>query len=1173
MDYKKSMSYEEINDLRAATNNFLTEFEKTNISSTVRGLISRAYNEVNKDNSLTDVDDINGDLFSLVNDFSTNCVDDAITSGALTFGAKFHPTNFTESLVNLLHKYGNKEAIERSEIFKMKFSTGEIPSKKENPERFSSEMKRIFNNLSLSPNLARDFQAEYELLSLEEEDIIQNIKDQIIEDVEKTEDKQKFIADVMEEVNNVKQEYAKAAEPEEIDSDNAFSEDAGSQSSDSDDLDDAGPKGSSDSESYDFGREGKDDPEESPEESEENDSNVDEDENAEEGMGVAGTYQNEDHFGSENFRAMKIFPEDFDKHAYPELVKELKSIEDAIFAISKEAAILTYGSESWVNKQKAKHSSINLKFVQESIDYLFSQDKFFKQPKASDNIVKFKEYLETKPLIGEENYEESHRRFKILIPTSKEVIDMGIKSHGRMSSETDFGPALESYNSVLKQKFVAFMKNSGIKNYLCSLEDGCLNVIQAWKFKEGNKLYSNESYEDIYNLLSLEDFTDNAALAEIPEVGSVAPNGSVEPNTLLEDGMDEAKTVIASNPGDQNGDVKVINPVRGAEEDDKDDLQKVSEEAMSIRLSEFDKVHLPKIKAEIKRLRETCERNLKKAFDVVFTEEMIAKYNSLITKESMKKGKTPKLLKKEELYREIRKHITVVDDSKFIEYINYYKKESVSGGFFNKKGKYKKFVYMTFPSQASLEDLVSRGSRKIDWGKRFGLVAIIVFFLSGLLTLPLFIMYLLSKNSETMREHFNRYMKEEWDSDYLKFYKPILFGNEFEEGGGFWADLEKRSDNKNEFWYFTELDFKIKSKEGFEMFYSDESLINGHFPKSMLKFERSPMISAEDLSIIYLRKGDDGKIEFQEKLNKAVEELEVIAYRNSNKKALEKLDNWKKVLQDAQNLWKEKSMAITKIGLRPDRILDNYKDSLGTRAVVKNIINRGFYIPEGSNLRIKNLLPPGQYEGSMEDLVDKTFVLEITRKKWNKLYGSAAEAREALELREEELEKSLIEATPEEKDFVKSLRDSLVFKNLDRFFTFDSLINDFQSIFYKFQDNININGLVGGDGIQSQVLKGLESKRGFVTESQRDMVIKYLGGAKLEKLNPTRYEQFTARLIHDEKMKAAESSSEVSIFNPQIAKGIREKAKVSMVCEMTRRALGLETPAEKFKLETYLNNY
>lgn len=1170
MDYKKSMSYEEINDLRAATNNFLTEFEKANISSTVRGLISRAYNEVNKDNSLTDVDDINGDLFSLVNDFSTNCVDDAITSGALTFGAKFHPTNFTESLVNLLHKYGNKEAIERSEIFKMKFSTGEIPSKKENPERFSSEMKRIFNNLSLSSNLAGDFKSEYELLSLEEEDIIQSIKDQIIEDVEKTEDKQKFISDVMEEVNNVKQEYAKAAEPEEIDSDNTFSEDAGSQSSDSDDSDDAGPKASSDAENYDFGEEGKDEPEESPEKSEEE---TDEDENTEEGMGVAGTYQNEDHFGSEDFRVMKIFPEDFDKHAYPELTKELKSIEDAIFTISKEAALMTYGSESWVNKNKEKHPSLNLKFVQESIDYLFNQDKFFKQPKASDNIVKFKEYLETKPLIGEENYEESHRRFKITIPTSEEVIDMGIKSHGRMRSDSDFGPALESYNSVLKQKFVSFMKNSGIKNYLCSLEDGCLNVIQTWKFKEGNKLYSNESYEDIYNLLSLEDFTDNAALAEIPEVGTVAPNGSVEPNTLLEDGMNEAKTVIASNPGDQNGDVKVVNPMRGAEKDnEKDDLENVSEEAMSIRLSEFDKVHLPKIKSEIKRLKDLCEKNLKRAFDVVFTEEMLSKYNSLIVKEAMKKGKTPKLLKKDELYKEIRKHIKVVDESKFMDYIQYYKKESIKGGLFNKKGKYKKFVYMTFPSQAALEDLISRGARKIDWGKRFGLVAIILFFLSGWLTLPLFMLYLTSKNSETMRAQFNKFMENEWDSDYLKFYKPF-FLHSFEEGGGFWAELEKTANGSDEYWYYTELDFKIKSKEGFEMFYSDESLINGHFPKSMLKFERSPMISAEDLSIIYLRKGDDGKIEFQDKLNKAVEELEVIAYRNSNKKALEKLDNWKKVLQDAQNLWKEKSMAITKIGLRPDKIIDNYKDSLGTRAVVKNLINRGFYIPEGLNLRIKNLLPQGQYEGSLEDLVDKTFVLEITRKKWDKIYNSAAEAREALELREEELEKSLIEATPEEKSFVKNLRDSLVFKNLDRFFTFDSLINDFQSIFYKFQDNIDINSLVGGDGIQSQVLKGLESKRGFMTESQKDMVVKYLGGAKLEKLNPTRYEQFTARLIHDEKMKASESSSEVSIFNPEIAKGIRDKAKVSMVCEMTRRALGLETPAEKFKLDTYLNNY
>ena len=94
----------------------------------------------------------------------------------------------------------------------------------------------------ITNGLSREFAEEYSLLSTEEDDIVNAIKEQIVDDVERTEDKQKFISDLIEEVNEIKEEYAQAAEPKDAltegDEAELDNDDMGAQDSDNSDVDD-----------------------------------------------------------------------------------------------------------------------------------------------------------------------------------------------------------------------------------------------------------------------------------------------------------------------------------------------------------------------------------------------------------------------------------------------------------------------------------------------------------------------------------------------------------------------------------------------------------------------------------------------------------------------------------------------------------------------------------------------------------------------------------------------------------------------------------------------------------------------------------------------------------------------------------------------------------------------
>lgn len=1204
--YKKELTTEELGELRDSVNNFVTEFTKLNMSETVKGLISRAYHEANPD-SATDVDDINGDLFSLVNDFSTSVVDDAIMSKTLTFGAKLNPTNFTESLSSLLYTFGKREAQERAEIFKMKFSRGDIPSMKEDPKKFSSEVKKMFTNLALITNgLSREFAEEYSLLSTEEDDIVNAIKEQIVDDVERTEDKQKFISDLIEEVNEIKEEYAQAAEPKDAltegDEAELDNDDMGAQNSDNSDVDDgANNDESQNAEDYKFNSledmENQKDNDNDDDESNESD-NLDDDESEE--ADVLGTYQNEDvlggygahpiDIGSNGFEALKFFPSDFNTN-YNILSKELKSLEDAIKAICKSAMIETYGSEGWMNSVKKIWPGVAKINIENAASYVWSQEKFSKQSNLNDNIIRFKDYQEHQPVVNSvENFENSGRRFKFYYPNAEEALNLGIRASGKMG-KTNLGEPLTSYEGVVRDKLDAFLKSSNIKNFVCSFESGCINIIQLWRMKKGNKMYEDKSYEELYQLLSNEDFMDDGAKAVLDEVASVAPAGSINPVSASDDGIDDAKTVIETQSDDDQADVKTINPNRGSETDNEDGSE--DSEAWKIPLSDFEQKHLANLKADFKRLMQTIDKNIKIALEKTLTIDIVNEFNEYISDAAIKQGKKiPSKVTKDALIKEYINSCIKISESDFVSYIRQYKDVMSKTIWKIGKGvqKAKKFPVFIIPTQKALAKKfeqklygkISNKSKESVTGEYLALIGLYSGFnillaltAGGMVGISLL---LLMKYTNKIDLEFNRLMKDHFSSQYFKFRRDMWKSTSFDlSATNSLSKISFLKFNSNTHIYNINLNFYINSTESFEFFYSNESIVKSVLPNSLLKFEHSPMLSPEDISHLYMRKGDEGMHVLKKALEDGIERVFIIANRNHDKKAMEKLDVLRKNMDDGMKLWRNVSMTINNLGIRFDHIIPSKKNNLATQAVVKNLVNRGYLMPDKGK-KLPNILKTGEYEGSMEQLVDKTFQLELLKKHWAKLYPTATAAREALEVKDEELESSLIEATPEDKAFIKSLKDSLAYKQMDKFFTFDSLLNDFQSIFYKFKDDVNIVELVTGDGLKTKVIQGLESRRGTLSESEKLMVDRYLNNISIEGMNPTRYEQFAERILVDERNKilAKKESSENcvitdgGVFNPDIAKTIRDKAKMSVACELTRRALGLETVQELNKTNLYL---
>ena len=1179
--YNRTLSKEEIDILREETNNFATNFSKINLTETVKNIITRSYNEANNQDVADDTD-----LYSIVSNFASDTIDDSIASHALVFGQKLNPENYMESLVSICYTASKKEAEERYERFRLRFEAGDIPDSTEDYNTFMKEVKRTFTGYNLSKKFYKDFKENLNALALEENDIIETVKEALIENVEETEKKQKLIHDIIEEVNDVKSKYAEKAEPEDSSTTNDEIE-AESNSGDNDvnfgeDVDT--PPSDLNSENYKkmFGKENAEndvddsDDDETSAESDEPDEN-DTTDTDNEGLGVAATYQNEDPFGTCSAKfALNIYEEDFNTQGYPTLSKEINSIESALKSIFEDVFKNTYGSkESIKNLNKIKSVEYN-KIFDQIKEQIFN--KMTTPMKAMENVVIFKEFLENKSYVqSKENFDLSGRRIPLYFPKSEDI--MKAISQLAKIERNKLPEAYESFDTLMLTRMDHFFKK-GVKNFIFAHDsrESQINLIQLWKFKNGSRVRSEENYRDFYDMmdLSYEDLPSITSVDEIDDINASKPDNVTDVDTkpLDESAMNEVDTLFQTKPDDKYGDVKIVNPNRGSENDEGNE-DDTSEEAISLRLDEYEKEHLAKIKTEIDRCCNEAPKILRETFDQVFTPKVIGNFNKEIMKRNKKKNDDVKLVEKEDVWNYLKKNTIFVDKSTLYGKLEKYKKFYTTSGMLKrmttrKSDKNQAFEFMIVPSMNKLRSELAKGGKKLNENELLEDNTpsfLFHLFLGGAIpVLILFFFTYLKGFKNTLRKN----LKKKLDGTYI---------NVDDAPDGIWnrttAGDTKLDNFKSQMWgggnasYYIILDYKFKGKESFELFFNNKALESAFIPKSLLKFERTPLITPESLSLIFMRKSVEEYNDLKQMFNEGLEHLETIAKRDNNEMALKKVGAWRENLEKGIELFKMKNSAIARLGLCSYNIIDNKRDDVKTQYVAKNIINRGYLLPYYQQ-KLPNITTEN-YENSFENIVDRIFDLSIRKRKWESIYPDAVTAREDMEMREEKLEENLMEYSPDEKNFAKALKDTLVFRDLDKFFTFDSMLLDYKSIFYKYVEQEQIKDIIDGAGFRNQVIKGLESRRGYLDENDIYFVDKYLDGMHIENINMTRYEQFAAKLIRDRRNENLDNNVYTAVFTPRSSESIRNEAKLYLSCELTRRALGLETEKNLRETNLFLN--
>ena len=1221
-NYKKQLGKEELSIIQNSANNFVDNFSKVNMSEMVKGLINRSYNRINPVND-------NDEMDSIVTSFSNDMVDDAVASRMLTFGAKIAPANYMESLSDLLYRYAKRESQERVDLIRMKIESGDVPTIGEDKKAFTSYVNKVFNTLSLSKRLDENFRADFSNISMEEEDILNTIKKEVIKEVEKTEDKQKLIHDIMEEVQDIKQEYADKLDNNDSDSDTK--EELNGSESSKDDVDNSGSDSPDLQNSESLDMEGlfnkKKDNKNKKEEkvdakkkkeienknkaedkkakedaknkkSKEDEDNIDDGEDKE-GVGVTATYQNEDVFGGYSYHNM-FESNNFESVGFPILTKELQSFEDAYYSILKNTISETFGSKEFLENAKTKMKMvISEENINKAIESLLSKEQS-KFKGIADNIIKYKDSQLNQSLVKSnedlknESFED--KKFTINLANSNSVFNEILKTNDKFDKRYGDKFNMEGFDNKLKEKISNFFIK-GIKNFSSNInKDNSIDIYQNWKLIE-RPFNINRSFEEFYNLCSYEDFTGTDAINEVQDM---VPNNTIIDNKpIINDAMDDAKVVIKENNDNSEAETKTIDPQRGLEKNKENEM---SDEALKIPLSSYDKV----ISKEVKKEAESVAKILPKLVEEAVLDVLVrqGEYNKWVDKmdQSYIRKAGLKLISPQELAKEYVKHCTFLSSSDINSAIDtsrsllFAKKKIIPIAALPSPNYFRKYLATKFPKVPD-STLLKVGKFGLEWvvtnlvtnlvaaipiygasavgaavggassgsilGAQLGMgtaaiaTSVVV---QGLLTAG-FIVHIIKGVKNSIAGYVNSKLK----AMNLKYFKSNINLTGFLHSDKLllqrFASMFGDKINVG-----LKIDFKLNSKEGFERIYGDDILIPNTIPNSLLKFETTPVFTAEHLSNIFMRKGSDKIMSLENKFNDAIGKLERMARRDNDNKAVEKLDIWKKNLRDARRIYNQKISAISSIGLSSEHIKDRFKYNPGTQAVVKNLLNRGYLNMEGLPL-IGKLTDKKDYEHSIERLVDLTFDFHIRKNRWEKLYENASMAREDLEVREDNLEKALIEATPKDREFAEKLKSSLQFKDLDRFFTFDSIMMDFKTLFYKVNDTVDLKSLIDGDGLKTKVLQGLESKRGYIDDITKLYTDRYLAGSSIESIHPTRLEQFASKILRDTK---ASSTEEFNVLDDSVSENIRNKSILYLTMEVTRKALGCENARIKSETDQFL---
>lgn len=221
---------------------FKNEFRLLMISDTVQDIIKKALPiKVNDETQQSEIlnqahaDELN----NLINKSARDLTNDAIKGKIIktNFQEGEEATNYLDSVSQTVESFINKETNQRVNWFKLQIQNGKIPDSSKDYNTFKTKLELTFQRHVFT---VEDFdmlcQEQLDLAkTFEEEDIIENIKESVMNEINQSETRQNHLVEVMQTVQDTKKEYEEELEEKtnpETDLDmGAISEDASGENS------------------------------------------------------------------------------------------------------------------------------------------------------------------------------------------------------------------------------------------------------------------------------------------------------------------------------------------------------------------------------------------------------------------------------------------------------------------------------------------------------------------------------------------------------------------------------------------------------------------------------------------------------------------------------------------------------------------------------------------------------------------------------------------------------------------------------------------------------------------------------------------------------------------------------------------------------------------------------
>lgn len=214
-NFVSSQSISEIEKHKAA---FEKDFHQIIVSDTVQRILlastpidDSGHGEIVNDEHIEELNDMIGKA-------ARDLTKDAIKGKLIKteFNEYEQPTNFLDSISQAAEELVGKESLQRSLWFQEQIRNGKIPDASKNYESFNIYLKRLFANKNFS---VEDYETALKVRieaarSFEEENIIEEIRNSVTNEVTEAEVRQNHIVEVMQEVEDTKKEYEEEVEGE-----------------------------------------------------------------------------------------------------------------------------------------------------------------------------------------------------------------------------------------------------------------------------------------------------------------------------------------------------------------------------------------------------------------------------------------------------------------------------------------------------------------------------------------------------------------------------------------------------------------------------------------------------------------------------------------------------------------------------------------------------------------------------------------------------------------------------------------------------------------------------------------------------------------------------------------------------------------------------------------------